>query len=92
MQDNAARKSVKKRCKRNRGRNLDTAKSPRKSVYDIFIDFLLPELLQENTETSEKAKTRFDNWLQHGKRWAKLIERFGSGILLLIPQDPTNDK
>jgi hypothetical protein len=59
-------------------------------VYDIFVDFLLPEPLID-TETCEKAETRFDNWIQHGKRWAKLIDRFGSGIQLLIPQDLTND-
>jgi hypothetical protein len=92
MQEKAARKNAKKRRKRNQGRNLDAAHAPRKSVYDIFVDSLLPELLKEDTDTREKAKTRFDNWIQHGKRWAKLIERFGSGILLLIPPDLTNDK
>ncbi len=79
----------KKKRKRNRGRITIT---PRKSVYDTFVDFLLPELRKEQTDTREKAKTRFDNWIQHGKRWVKLIDRFGSGILLLIPQDLTDDK
>ena len=59
-------------------------------MYDIFVDFLLPEPLID-TETCEKAETRFDNLIQHGKRWAKLIDCFGSGILLLIPRDLTND-
>lgn len=71
---------------------MEAVNAPRRSVYDIFVDFLLPELLKEDIETREKAKTRFDNWIQYGKRWAKLIERFGSGILLLIPQDLTNDR
>jgi hypothetical protein len=88
----AAQKDVKQRQKRNQGRNLDAANTPRKSVYDIFVDFLLPELLKEDGDTREEAKTRFDNWIQHGKRWAKLVERFGSGILLLIPQDLSNEK
>jgi hypothetical protein len=87
-----SRKDVKQRRKRNRGRNLDAANTPRKSVYDIFVDFLLPELLKEDGDTREEAKTRFDNWIQHGKWWAKLVERFGSGILLLIPQDLSNEK
>ena len=85
MQERAARKNVKERRKRNRGRNRDAANTPRKSVFDIFVDSLLPELLKEDNDTREKAKTRFDNWIQRGKRWAKLIEHFSSGILLLIP-------
>ncbi|PVH75156.1 hypothetical protein DL98DRAFT_536828 [Cadophora sp. DSE1049] len=88
MQEKAARKKAKKR---NRGCNLGTAHTPRKSVYDVFVASLLPELLKEGADTREKAKTRIDNWIQHGKRWAILIEYFGSGILLLIPQDLTND-
>jgi hypothetical protein len=92
MQKKAARKNAKKRRKRNRRRNLNAANTPRKSVYDIFVDFLLPELLKKDGDTHEEAKRRFDNWIQHGKRWAKLVERFGSGILLLIPQDLSNDK
>jgi hypothetical protein len=92
IQEKAARKNAKERRKRNRGRNMEAVNAPRRSVYDIFVDFLLPELLKEDIETREKAKTRFDNWIQYGKRWAKLIERFGSGILLLIPQDLTNDR
>ena len=92
MREKAAQKNTKERRKRNRGRNPDTTNTPRRSVYDIFVEFLLLELLTEDTDTRAKAKTRFDNWIQHGKRWAKLVERFGTGILLLIPQDLTNDK
>jgi hypothetical protein len=90
--ERASRKNTKERRKRNRGRNRDAANTPRKSVFDVFVDSLLPELLKEDTDTREEAKTRFNNWIQHGKRWAKLIEHFGSGILLLIPQDLSNDK
>ncbi len=54
-------------------------------MYDIFVDFLLLELLKEDGNMREEARRRFDNWIQHGKRWAKLVERFGLGILLLIP-------
>jgi len=88
--EKAARK--KERRKRNRGRNPEAANTPRKSVYDIFVDFLLSELHKKNDGMREEANRRFDNWLQHGKRWAKLIEYFGSGILLLIPHDLSNDK
>src|SRR5258706_4051160 len=72
-----ARKNTTKRRKRNRGRNLDAANTPRKSVYDIFVDFLLPELLKEDSDTREEAKRRFDNWIQHAKRWGKLVEPVG---------------
>ena len=54
--------------------------------------FFFPELLKEGGDTREEAKRRFDNWIQHGKRWAKVVEYFGSGILLLIPQDLSNEK
>jgi hypothetical protein len=90
IQEKAARK--KERRKRNRGRNLDAANTPRKSVYNILVDFLLPELQKKDGNMREEANRRFDNWIQHGKRWAKLIECFGSGILLLIPHDLSNDK
>jgi len=52
----------------------------------MFVDFLLPELLKEDGGTREEAKTRFDNWIQHGKRWAKLVEapRFLKIILISI--------
>jgi hypothetical protein len=89
-QEKAARK--KENRKRNRGRNLEAAITPRKSVYNIFIDILLSGLHKTNNGLREEANRRFDNWLQHGKRWARLIEYFGSGILLLIPHDLSNDK
>jgi hypothetical protein len=90
IREKATRKKEKR--KRNRGRNLDAANSPRKSVYEIFVDFLLPELQKKDGDVREEANRRFDNWIQHGKRWAKLIECFGCGILLLIPHDLSNDK
>jgi hypothetical protein len=37
-------------------------------MYDIFVDFLLLELLKEDGDTRGEAKTRFDNWIQHRKR------------------------
>jgi hypothetical protein len=92
VQERARRKNAKERRKRNRGRNRDTANTPRRSVYNIFVDFLLPELLKEEGDTRKEALTRFENWIQHGKRRAKLVERYGSGILLLVPQVLTNDK
>jgi hypothetical protein len=54
---------------------------------DIFVDFFLPQLLKKEGDTRTEAKRRFENWIQRGKQWAKFIERFGNGILLLMPQD-----
>jgi hypothetical protein len=92
MQERAGQKSAKERRKRNRGRNQDTTNTPRRLVRDTFVDCLLPELLKEEGDTRKEATTRFENWLQHRKRWTKLVERYGSGILLLLPRDLTNDK
>jgi len=30
--------------------------------------------------TREKAKTRFEKWIQHGKRWVKLIARLAQAF------------
>ena len=87
----AARKKVKKRRVKTSVCMQDDASPPRKSVKDIFIDLLLPELMTENVKGRTQAKTKFNRWIQHGKRWAKLIRRYGSGILLLIPPDLTNN-
>jgi hypothetical protein len=61
MQEKAAQKNAKKRHKRNRSRNLNAANTPRKSVYNIFVDFLLLELLKKDSDTRKEAKRRFDN-------------------------------
>jgi len=57
MREKAGRKNAKKRRKRNRRRNLDAANTRRKSVYNIFVDFLL-EMLKEDGDTREEAKKR----------------------------------
>ena len=92
QREQLAREAVNKKRRRYRGRKLDTAKISRKSVFDIFVDFLLPELRQHDTDTYETAKIRFENWMQYGKRWAILVIRFSAGILLLIPQDLSDNK
>ena len=92
QREQAAREAVNKRRKRYRGRNVDTTKISRKSVFDSFVDFHLPELRQQDTDTYETAKTRFEKWMQHGKRWATLVDRFSAGILLLMPQDLSDNK
>lgn len=86
-----ARKATNKRRKRNRGRGPNIVNTSRKSVMDIFVDFLLEELLEKDTDTRTNCKTRFENRMQHGQRWAKLVDLSGSGILLLIPRDLSNE-
>jgi len=56
MREKAAPKEAKKRRKRNRGHNRDAANAPRKSVYDIFINFLLLELLIEDTKYVKRLR------------------------------------
>lgn len=84
-QESAAAKKKKETGKKMRG------SAPRKSVKDIFVELLLSELITEPINGPTGAKARFSQWLQHGKRWAKLIGRYGSGILLLIPLDLTDN-
>ena len=92
QRERVARGAVNKRRRRYRGRKLDTTKVSRKSVFDSFVDFHLPELRQQDTDTYETAKKRLENWMQYGKRWAILVICFSAGILLLIPQDLSDNK
>lgn len=91
-QEKAKRTNTKSRRKRGRHCSSNAAHTSQISVYNLFVDSLFSDLLKKNTDTRKEAKTRFDSWIQHGKRWAKLTEQFGSGILLLIPQDLSNNK
>jgi hypothetical protein len=69
-------------------RSLNTATMCQSSVLDEFLDFLLPDLLTEGISTHDKL----NKWLQCGKRWTKLVGRYGSGILLLMPSNITYDE
>jgi hypothetical protein len=90
LQEKAARKT-KKRVRRNR-RRQDTTSMRQASVLDEFVDFLLAELQTESINTPTKAKNKLKKLMQYGKRWAKVVERYGSGILLLIPYDLTDEE
>ena len=73
------------RKRKRRKSDRDNGSSPgKKTVNDIFVDFLLPRL-QKKGKTRTEAKRRFENWTQLGRLCAKLVESFGIGILLLIP-------
>lgn len=38
----------------------------------------------------KKDSTRVNNWQKTGRPWFELIQRFGTGILLLVPEEVTN--
>jgi hypothetical protein len=90
LQEKAARKT-RKRVRRNY-RSLDTASIRQASVLDEFLDSLLPDLLTEGIDTRDKAKNKLNKSLQYGKRWTKLVGRYGSGILVLFPSNITDDE
>jgi hypothetical protein len=73
-------------------RRIPNTTKTRASVFDTFVDYLLPVLQTGSVDTRKNAKTRFDKWLQHGKRWATLIDSYGPAILLLTPYGLTNDR
>lgn len=77
--------------KRRRTNRDDGWDASNRSLRNIFVDFLLPQL-QLQGDTRLEATTRFGNWVRLGRTCAKLIESFGVGILLLLPRDLWNDK
>ena len=80
---------------RQRKRKRRTADNGRRtasrSLKDIFIDFLLPQLQNEGG-TRQNAKRRFENWMALGRICAKLIEHFGEALLLLLPPNMSNER
>lgn len=75
---------------RKRRKSTNGIKFAKKSLNDIFIDLLLPQLQGEKS-TRQNAKKRFENWMALGRICAKLVESFGAGIFLLIPRDLSNE-
>ena len=90
LQNKEARK-CRERVSRNR-RHPTTANVRQASVLDEFVDFLGPELKSESINTRNQAKTKLLNLIQCGQRWDKLVERYGAGILLVIPSSITDDE
>jgi hypothetical protein len=77
-----------------------TANIPQGSLINDFVDLLFPETinnpsqraLQRQRKARKEAKMTFKSWIQLGEPWAALIDRFGLGILVLIPKDLTDDE
>lgn len=94
LEEKEARKEARKNRKRARKnrRQPATANVRQASVLDEFVDCLSPELESESIHTRNQAKSKFLNLMQCGERWHKLVERYGTGILLLIPSSITDDE
>jgi len=69
---------------RSRARN----RTKRAEVKDRFIDLVFCESTRERDR--KKDSTRVNNWQKAGRPWFELIHRFGTGILLLVPEEVTN--
>lgn len=91
IKETLARRQTKPQRKRRRIKRDSDGEAAGKSPNNIFVDLLLPQLQLEG-ETRKHAKKRFENWRQIGRACIKLIESFGMGILLLIPQDLCDEK
>jgi hypothetical protein len=72
------------------------------SLVDQFASILFPDAIQDSRmkargKTKRKTKRnplkmRFDSYMKKAKPWARLVERYGGGILFLIPDDLTNEE
>jgi len=90
IEETAARKAE---LKTKRMKNLR-----RLSVNDRFTDLLFPEtikckgkqLSEKEKSLREKAKQKLEYWIRLGKPLARMVQRFGSGILLLLPKKLTD--
>ncbi|KAH8663692.1 hypothetical protein BGZ60DRAFT_73790 [Tricladium varicosporioides] len=89
-QETITRKQNPRQRKRKRRTATSDHKAGHKSLNDIFIDFLLPQLQKEDS-TRQNAKKRFENWMALGRICAKLVGHFGEAILLLPPPDLWNE-
>jgi hypothetical protein len=85
------RQNPRQRKRKRKKRTADNGrKAANRSLNDLFIDFLLPQLQKEDG-TRRNAKKRFENWMALGRICAKLVEHFGEAILLLLPPDLSNE-
>jgi hypothetical protein len=70
----------------------------RLSPMDRFVNDLFPETItykgehisQEKKEKRQAAKDKFERWIRLGEPWARMVQRFGYGILLLVPHNLSN--
>ena len=72
----------------------------RLSPIDRFVNVLFPETMhykgehisQEKKELRCVAKAKFERWIRCGEPWARMVQRFGYGIILQVPHELTNEK
>jgi hypothetical protein len=72
----------------------------RLSPMDRFVNGLFPETMtykgehisQEKKEKRLAAKQKFARWIRCGEPWAEMVQRFGNGIILLVPHKLSIEK
>ena len=70
------------------------------SLINNFVDLLFPQTMnavdqrasQSQREARKAAENTFKHWIRLGERCAALINRFGLGILVVLPEDITDDE
>jgi len=63
-------------------------RSIRGEIQERFIELVFSQSTGERDR--KKDSTRGNNWQKAGRPWFELINRFGTGILLLVPDEVTN--
>jgi len=65
----------------------------RKTVILVDFGFICGKIFLELAESNKDAvKKKIQNWLRIGRCWFMIIDRFGPGILLLLPSDLSDEK
>jgi hypothetical protein len=72
----------------------------RLSPTDRFVNVFFPETMmykgkhisQEKKEERYAAKEKFERWIRLGEPLARMVQRFGYGILLLLPDTLSNEE
>jgi hypothetical protein len=70
------------------------------SLINDFVDLLFPQTMntsdrrasQSQREARKAAENTFKRWIRLDERCAALIDRFGLGILVILPEDITDDE
>jgi hypothetical protein len=70
----------------------------RLSPLDRFVNILFPETIkykgknisQEEKEKRPAAKEKFEKWVRCGEPWARMVQHFSYGIILLTPDNLSN--
>jgi hypothetical protein len=72
----------------------------RLSPIDRFVNVLFPETMQykgehisqEKKEKRRAAKEKFERWIRRGEPWARMVQCFGYGIILRVPDKLSDEK